>query len=116
MGGDRVKVWLDEQRILVGDSIPEKIAQGLAESDFFLIVVSENSINSAWVKKELSGALVHEIERRKVIVMPIKLDGAKMPDSIVEKRYANFSGSYAAGLKDLLASIKAREVTTDDRK
>jgi hypothetical protein len=35
-----VKVWLDEQRILVGDSIPEKIAQGLAESDFFLIVVS----------------------------------------------------------------------------
>ncbi len=111
-----VKVWLDEQRILVGDSIPEKIAQGLAESDFFLIVVSENSINSAWVKKELSGALVHEIERRKVTVMPIKLDAAKMPDSIVEKRYADFSGSYAAALKDLLASIRAREVTADDRK
>ena len=29
-----VKVWIDEQRILVGDSIPEKIAHGLAESDF----------------------------------------------------------------------------------
>jgi hypothetical protein len=69
-----VKVWLDEQRILVGDSIPEKIAQGLAESDFFLIVISENSVNSAWVKKELSGALVHEIERRKVTVLPIRLD------------------------------------------
>ncbi len=46
-----VKVWVDEQRILVGDSIPEKIAQGLAESDFFLIIVSGNSVNSAWVKK-----------------------------------------------------------------
>ena len=49
-----VKVWVDEQRILVGDSIPEKIAQGLAESDFFLIVVSTNSVNSAWVQRESS--------------------------------------------------------------
>jgi len=111
-----VKVWLDEQRILVGDSIPEKIAQGLAESDFFLIVASENSVNSAWVKKELSGALVREIERRNVTVLPIKLDAAKMPDSILDKKYADFTGPYNAGLKGLLQSIKAREVTADDRK
>jgi len=111
-----VKVWLDEQRILVGDSIPEKIAQGLAESDFFLIVVSENSVASAWVKKELSGALVHEIERREVIVLPIKLDGAKMPGSIAEKKYADFTASYNVALKDLLTSIKAREATRDGPK
>ncbi len=109
-----VKVWIDEQRILVGDSIPEKIAQGLAESDFFLLVVSENSVNSSWVKKELNSALVHEIERRKVAVLPIKLDRAKMPDSVNDKLYADFRGSYEEGLKRLLQSIKAREVTGDD--
>jgi TIR domain len=108
-----VKVWLDEQRILVGDSIPEKIAQGLAESDFFLIVVSQNSVASSWVKKELSNALVHEIERRKVTVMPIKLDEAPMPESINDKLYADFRGSYDEGLNKLLQSIKAREVVTD---
>jgi len=106
-----VRVWLDEQRILVGDSIPEKIAQGLAESDFFLIVVSQNSVASSWVKKELSNALVHEIERRKVTVLPIKLDDAQMPDSINDKLYADFRGSYDEGLSKLLQSIKAREVT-----
>jgi hypothetical protein len=111
-----VKVWLDEQRILVGDSIPEKIAQGLAESDFFLIILSEHSVNSDWVKKELSGALVREIERRKVTVLPIKLDSAKMPDSIADKKYADFTGSYNTGLKDLLESIKAREVTANGGK
>ncbi len=105
-----VKVWLDEQRILVGDSIPEKIAQGLAESDFFLIVVSRNSTNSAWVKKELSVALVHEIERRKVTVLPIKLDDASMPDTVRDKLYADFSHSYDDGLEKLLRSIKARKV------
>jgi hypothetical protein len=109
-----VKVWLDEQRILVGDSLPEKIAQGLAESDFFLIILSEYSVNSEWVKKELSIALVREIERRKVTVLPIKLDSAKIPASIGDKKYADFTGSYNAGLKDLLASIKAQEVTAND--
>lgn len=106
-----IKVWIDEQRILVGDSVPEKIAQGLAESDFFLIVVSHNSVNSAWVKKELNSALVHEIERRKVTVLPIKLDNEKMPESIHEKLYADFRGSYDEGLQKLLSSINAHEVT-----
>lgn len=108
-----VKVWLDEQRILVGDSIPEKIAQGLAESDFFLLVVTQNSVGSSWVKKELSGALIHEIERRKVTVMPIRLDDAPMPDSIKEKAYADFRGSYDEGLNKLLNSIKSRQAVTD---
>lgn len=108
-----VKVWLDEQRILVGDSIPEKIAQGLAESDFFLLVASHNSVGSLWVKKELSNALVHEIERRKVTVMPIRLDNSALPDSINDKNYADFRGSYEEGFNRLLDSIKAREVTDD---
>ena len=108
-----VKVWIDEQRILVGDSIPEKIAQGLAESDFFLIVVSQNSVASAWVQKELSSALVHEIERRKVTVLPIRLDGSPMPATVHDKLYADFSHSYEDGLQTLLQSIRAREVTHD---
>lgn len=109
-----VKVWLDEQQIFVGDSIPEKIAQGLAESDFFLIVISRNSVESPWVKKELNSALVHEIERRKVKVMPIRLDDAMVPDSIIDKAYADFRGSYEDGFGKLLNSIKAREAISDD--
>jgi hypothetical protein len=110
-----VKVWLDEQNMLVGDSIPEKIAQGLAESDFFLIVVSKNSVSSPWVKRELNSAIVHEIERRKVTILPIKLDDAAMPDTINDKLYADFSHSYEDGLEKLIRSIKAREVVTVGR-
>jgi len=105
-----IKVWLDEQRLLVGDSVPEKIAQGLAESDFFLIVVSANSVESEWVEKELSTALVHEIERRKVTVLPIRVDDAKIPNSIRDKLYADFRGSYEDGFRRLLDPIKAHEV------
>jgi len=106
-----IKVWIDEQQILVGDSIPEKLAQGLAESDFFLLIVSGNSIDSEWVRKELNGALVHEIERRKVTILPVRLDASELPISVKDKLYADFRTSYETGLKNLIASIKARSVT-----
>jgi hypothetical protein len=68
-----------------------------------------------WTKKELNSALVHEIERRKVTVLPIKLDDALMPESVHDKLYADFRGSYDEGLNRLLQSIKAREVVSDGR-
>jgi hypothetical protein len=101
-----IDVWLDEQRIRVGDSIPEKIAQGLAGSDFFLIGMSENSANSQWVQKELNNALVNEVQRRKVHILPLKLDDTPMPPIIADKKYADFSKSYKAGLDDLLGALK----------
>jgi hypothetical protein len=101
-----VAVWLDEQRIRVGDSIPERIAQGLAESDYFLIGVSQQSVESEWVKKELNNALIKEIERRKVHVLPLKLDDSPMPDIIRDKKYADFSKSYKSGLSELLVALR----------
>lgn len=101
-----VDVWLDEQRIRVGDSIPEKLAQGLAGSDFFLIAMSGHSVESAWVQKELNNALMTEVQRRKVHILPLKLDDTKMPPIIGDKKYADFSKSYKAGLDELLTALK----------
>ena len=101
-----VSVWLDEQRIRVGDFIPDKIAQGLVGSDYFLIAMSHNSVGSEWVKKELNNALVNEVQRRKVHILPLKLDDAPIPAIIADKKYADFSRSYKSGLDDLLASFR----------
>lgn len=104
-----VSIWLDEQRIRVGDSIPDQIAQGLAESDIFLIALSDNSISSEWVKRELNNALVTEIARRKVKILPLKLTECQIPEVIRDKKYADFTKSYREGLEALLASIKHLE-------
>lgn len=100
-----VSVWLDEQRIRVGDSIPDKIAQGLASSDHFVIAVSRNSVASEWVRKELNNALVTEVQRRNVHILPIRLDDSEMPGVIRDKKYADFSQSYKSGLEDLVAAL-----------
>jgi CxxC motif-containing protein len=103
---ENILVWLDEQQIKVGDSINDKISQGLAESDYFVIALSDNSINSEWVKKELNSALIDEIEAKKVKVFPIKLSDCVIPNLIKDKKYADFTKSYKAGLDELLNAIK----------
>ena len=101
-----VGVWLDEQKIAVGDSIVERVGQGLAESDYFILAMSNNSVSSPWVAKELNQALVSEIEQREVKILPLKLDSCEIPTLLKDKKYADFSSQYQAGLDELLIAIK----------
>ncbi|MEW8232772.1 MAG: toll/interleukin-1 receptor domain-containing protein [Candidatus Thiodiazotropha endolucinida] len=104
-----VGVWLDEQNIAVGDSIVERVGQGLAESDYFILAMSNNSMNSPWVTKELNQALVSEIEQRDVKILPLKLSDCEIPALIKDKKYADFSSQYQSGLNSLLAAIKGKK-------
>ena len=101
-----ILVWLDEQQINVGDSINKAINQGLVESDYFIIALSEHSTQSEWVERELNSALIDEIESKKVKVLPIKLSDCKFPPLIKDKKYADFTKSYTAGLEELLKALK----------
>lgn len=101
-----ILVWLDEQQIKVGDSINDKISQGLAESDYFVIAMSDNSTKSEWVKRELNSALIQEIESKKVKILPIKLSDCDFPPLIKDKKYADFTKSYKSGLNELIKAMK----------
>lgn len=101
-----ILVWLDEQQIKVGDSINNSINQGLAESDYFVIALSDDSVQSEWVKRELNSALIDEIEEKKVKVLPLKLSECSFPKLIKDKKYADFTKSYQHGLEELLKALK----------
>ena len=51
-----VKCWIDEAEIKVGDSLIEKIRQGLDSMSYVAVVLSPDSVNSAWVQKEIDVA------------------------------------------------------------
>jgi hypothetical protein len=101
-----VSVWLDEQNIRVGDSISDSIAQGLAESDYFLIALSDASVNSEWVKHELNNALFSELSKRNIKVLPVLLSPTKVPALLQDKKYADFTQGYKHGLQQLLAVVR----------
>ncbi|WP_077830074.1 toll/interleukin-1 receptor domain-containing protein [Clostridium beijerinckii] len=55
-------VWYDEWEIKGGQSITERIKIGIEESAFMVVVISKNSVDKGWVKKEIEQSLFKEID------------------------------------------------------
>ncbi len=51
-----VEVWLDTWEMLPGDSLVEKVFEGIGNAEAVIIVLSANSINKPWVKEELNAS------------------------------------------------------------
>lgn len=103
-----VKVWIDEVEIKIGDSLIEKIRQGIDQVDYFAVVLSPSSVNSEWVKKEVDIATNQEIEGRKVKVLPLLLSDCEIPWFLKGKLYANFTTDdlYKQSLSELLQRLQ----------
>ncbi|WP_449466257.1 toll/interleukin-1 receptor domain-containing protein [Stenotrophomonas humi] len=97
--------WLDEWKIKVGESIPEKIGLGLAEADFVLVVLSDNSTQSKWVEREWQTKYWAEVQSGKIKVLPILLKDCEIPELLKIKKYADFRNNYNDGLDDVLSAI-----------
>jgi TIR domain len=97
-----IPVWLDEWELLPGDSLNEKIQQGLSDSSWLLVILSKSSVKSRWVTRELNAGLTEELHRRDSFVVPVRIDLCRVPLFLRDKSYANFRVSYADGLAALL--------------
>jgi len=63
-----VNVWYDEFSLEVGDSLTQKIDEGLINSKFGIIIVSRNFIKKKWTDYELRSLLSKEDNYTKVIL------------------------------------------------
>jgi hypothetical protein len=82
-----VSCWLDAQEIKTGDNIQEQIGRAIQEQDKLLLVLSEDSIRSAWVQAEIATALELERARKKTVLFPIRLDDAVFSDKAGKNIY-----------------------------
>jgi hypothetical protein len=109
LGERSTQVWLDENEILVGDSIPGKIEQGITESDFVVVLLSKHSVSSGWVKREIEAKLTNEITTGQVSVLVVlceRPDGTwQIPALLAHKRYADITQDFENGMRDVLRAI-----------
>lgn len=63
-----LKVWYDESTLKVGDSLRQKIDQGLSRSRYGIVVLSSAFFVKNWPQYELNGMVAREMEGRKVIL------------------------------------------------
>lgn len=102
---NRINIWLDKWEMQPGDSLIDKIQDGLTDSSFLLVVLSENSVQSEWCKKELNSGLMREIKEKKVVVIPILLDDCDVPVFLQEKVYADFRDKFETGFQELIRPL-----------
>lgn len=72
-------VWFDMWDMDAGDILSEKIETGIDEAKNFLIILSNNSIESPWVKYELNMALIKYLENEDYRIIIARIDNVIVP-------------------------------------
>lgn len=102
-----VRYWLDEAEMKIGDSLIQKIREGIDSVDFFAVVLSPNSVEAPWVVNELDVAMNHQINGKPIKVLPILLKECELPGFLVGKLYGDFQNEvqYEDSFRTLIKSI-----------
>jgi TIR domain len=102
------EVWIADWEIRAGDSLTEKINAGIEKCDVFIVFVSEQSMNSEWVQRELNAGLVKRIQRNARLI-PVRLDQTPVPPLISDLLWVSLA-DYDGGLKSILDAVLDRKL------
>ncbi|GHO98889.1 hypothetical protein KSF_089370 [Reticulibacter mediterranei] len=113
-----VRCWYAPEDLKIGDPFRKRIDESIRVHDKLLLVLSEHSVNSAWVEKEVETAFEKEHRSHKLVLFPIKLDETVMhtdqawaADIRRMRHIGNMSqwkdhDAYQRGLQRLLRDLK----------
>ncbi len=63
-----LRVWYDEEELKVGDSLRQRIDDGLSRSRYGIVVLSESFFGKHYPERELNGLAQKEVDGRKIIL------------------------------------------------
>jgi hypothetical protein len=73
-----VRCWKDSEDLKIGDKFQEEIENAIRLHDKLLVVLSENSVGSMWVEREVQAAFEKEQRQGSIVLFPVRLDEAVM--------------------------------------
>lgn len=102
-----VDAWVDQWEMNPGDSLVDKIfEEGLKNCAAMIVVLSQHSVSSKWVREELNAAVVRKIENATRLV-PVRLDACEVPECLKHCIWQNVPDpkNYDAEFKRILNAI-----------
>lgn len=87
---DGIRVWLDEEQIRPGDSIPAKIEEGLERSRVLVLCMSANAFGSDWAQLEAGTFRFRDPLNKKRRFIPLRLDATPIKGSLAQFLYINW--------------------------
>lgn len=76
-----VQCWFAPEDMKIGDELRSRIDESIHMQDKLLLVLSEHSLTSRWVQKEVESAFEKEAKQDCLVLFPIKIDDAIMKSS-----------------------------------
>jgi TIR domain-containing protein len=111
----RHDVWLDIQQLLPGQDWDLEVRQAIGRAEAIVVLVSPRSVSKVgYIQKEIRLALDAADERPEgaVFIVPIRIDGATMPDRLSRLHYVDLhSDDWSERLQRALR--RAREQRRD---
>ena len=86
------KPWMDTKDILPGEKWPSSIRKAIRRSDFFLLCLSENSVDKrGWIQKEIREALenLQGMLDSDIYLVPARLEKCEVPESLREFQWVD---------------------------
>ncbi len=97
-------VWFDEWEMNIGDSIVERINQGLEGAAYLVLCCSSSSL-SPWVNREWMSTLERQLSGHGVKILPVLLTGGRPPAILADIKYADLVKDWDKGVQVLLRAI-----------
>lgn len=102
-----INVWLDRDRLALGESWVEQIEGAISRSDFLLFFISRNSLNSKWAMAEYRAAFTSLKASGGTRIIPVLLEEVgELPPFLAHIQYADFTKSYYAGVRSLVKALQ----------
>ncbi|MGA7241228.1 MAG: tetratricopeptide repeat protein [Bryobacteraceae bacterium] len=102
-----VETWADSERLSGGDSLTAVIREEIANADYFLVLVSRDSMESEWVEREIAHA--KSLGKR---IVPLTIGGVGglsvrrlLSEELVRIPLDNGAGAIGGALPQILAAI-----------
>ena len=74
MRSNGVQCWFAPEDMKIGDRIRTRLDEVIYAHDKLVLVLSENSIKSDWVEKEVETAFAKERKSKRTVLFPIRID------------------------------------------
>jgi hypothetical protein len=114
-----VRCWFAPEDLKIGDKLRPSFDEAIRLHDKLMVLLSEDSVNSPWVEKEVETAFERERREKRTVLFPIRLDDAVMETEqawaadirrtrhIGDFRDWKNHGSYKKAFERLLRDLKA---------
>ncbi|ALG10043.1 toll/interleukin-1 receptor domain-containing protein [Kibdelosporangium phytohabitans] len=100
------QVWLDTWELRPGDSVVQKMDDGLAAAQYLVLCYSTNSTRSPWQSREWMSALHRQVSGKGVKLLPVILAGGEAPAILADIKHVDLGADWAEGVRALAAAMK----------